>query len=93
MYFGKPIPEWITKHKDDTITLGEIVDGCEKSKEVLEDLLQKNLDKADEHPACLQAAAYFMQKIDRVNDPVDMALSILGERYGYPDDAPGHVNR
>ena len=23
MYFGKPIPEWITEHRNDTITLDE----------------------------------------------------------------------
>lgn len=87
MYFGKTIPEWITEHRNDTVTLGEIVDGCEKSRAVLEDLLQKSL-AADENPGCLPAAAYFMRKLDQVNGPVDMALSILGERYGYPDDAP-----
>ena len=34
MYFGKPIPEWITEHRNDTITLGEIVDYCEKSAQI-----------------------------------------------------------
>lgn len=32
IYFGKPIPEWITEHRhqNDTITLGELSDACEK---------------------------------------------------------------
>jgi hypothetical protein len=87
MYFGKPIPQWIIEHKDDTITLGEIVDACERSRRVLERLMQKSYEN-DKDGQMLTAYVYFADKWERCNAPVDLALSILGERYGYPDNPP-----
>lgn len=73
MYFGKPIPEWITEHRNDTITLGEIVDYCEKSAQISNDL---------------SAYAFFVREGREDKRAIDVAVNILGERYGYPDDAP-----
>lgn len=75
IYFGKPIPEWITEHRNDTITehrndtitLGELSDACEKGK---------------------AAYAWFMQEYMNEKKAPDIALQILGERYGYPEDPP-----
>lgn len=87
MYFGKPIPQWIIEHKDDTITLGEIVDACERSRRVSERLMDKAYEN-DKDGNMLTAYAYFAERGERSDEPLNLALSILGERYGYPDDPP-----
>ena len=79
MYFGKPIPEWITEHRNDTITLGEIVDYCEKSRIA---------DSGFSHDYDLSAYAFFVSEGREDKRAIDVAVNILGERYGYPDDAP-----
>lgn len=83
MYFGKPIPEWITEHRNDTITLGELSDGCEKAQasclRLAERVLKVGRDKD------LAAYVWLMQEYLNEKKALDLALNILGERYGYPD--------
>lgn len=86
MYFGKTIPEWITEHQNDSVTLGEVVRGCEQARQCLEELLDKSLNSKRGSSDDLVAAAYFEQRLEHVYAPVDMVLSILGERYGYPEN-------
>ena len=80
IYFGKPIPEWITEHRNDTITLGELSDACEKSQtnclKLAERCLKGNRDMD------LAAYAWFMQEYMNEKKALDIALQILGERYG-----------
>ena len=86
IYFGKPIPEWITEHRNDTITLGELSDACEKSQanclKLADRALKGNRDMD------LAAYAWFMQEYQNDRRAIDMALNILGKRYGYPEDPP-----
>lgn len=86
IYFGKPIPEWITEHRNDTITLGELSDACEKGQanclKLAERCLKGNRDMD------LAAYAWFMQEYMNEKKALDIALQILGERYGYPEDPP-----
>lgn len=86
IYFGKPIPEWITEHRNDTITLGELSDACEKGQanclKLAERCLKGNRDMD------LAAYAWFMQEYMNEKKAMDIALQILGERYGYPEDPP-----
>lgn len=86
MYFGKPIPEWITEHRDDTVTLGDIVDYCEKAERVLDNLSKRVLDGKFNNAGDIAAYAYFNREREVVKRPVDVVMIILGERYGYPDD-------
>ena len=88
MYFGKPIPEWITEHRNDTITLGEIVDYCEASARISEQLRKRIADTDFAHDYDLSAYSFFIREEREVNRAIDVAVGILGERYGYPDDAP-----
>ena len=81
MYFGKPIPEWITEHRNDTITLGEIVDYCEKSARISNRLSKRIADGGFSHD-------YDLSEGREDKRAIDVAVNILGERYGYPDDAP-----
>ena len=86
MYFGKPIPEWITEHRNDTITLGEISDACEKAQASCLRLAERVLKVGRDQD--LAAYAWFMQEYLNEKKALDLALDILGERYGYPDDVP-----
>ena len=88
MYFGKPISEWIVEHRGDTITLGEIADACEKSRRISEELMKETLEKGFEAAYSLSAYAYFAEAAEKSSRPLDLALNILGERYGYPDNPP-----
>ena len=88
MYFGKPIPEWITEHRNDTITLGEIVDYCEKSAQISNSLVKRIADGGFSHDYDLSAYAFFVREGRADKRAIDVAVNILGERYGYPDDAP-----
>lgn len=88
MYFGKPIPEWITEHRNDTITLGEIVDYCEKSAQISNGLVKRIADGGFSHDYDLSAYAFFVREGREDKRAIDVAVNILGERYGYPDDAP-----
>ena len=86
MYFGKPIPEWITEHRNDTITLGEISDACEKAQASCLRLAERVLKVGRDQD--LAAYAWFMQEYLNEKKALDLALDILGERYGYPDGVP-----
>ena len=86
MYFGKPIPEWITEHRNDTITLGEISDACEKAQASCLRLAERVLKVGRDQD--LAAYAWFMQEYLNEKKALDLALNILDERYGYPDDVP-----
>ena len=86
MYFGKPIPEWIIEHRNDTITLGEISDACEKAQASCLRLAERVLKVGRNQD--LAAYAWFMQEYLNEKKALDLALDILGERYGYPDDVP-----
>lgn len=88
MYFGKPIPEWITEHRNDTITLGEIVDYCEKSARISDELRKRIADGGFSHDYDISAYAFFVREEREVKQAIDAAVDILGMRYGYPDDAP-----
>lgn len=92
MYFGKPLPEWITEHRNDTITLGEIVDYCEKSAQALSRMRERIAEKDFPSDIDLSAYAFFLQEERAVKQVIDVATVILGERYGYPDDIPDDKN-
>ena len=91
MYFGKPIPEWITEHRNDTITLGEIVDYCEKSARISDELRKRIADGGFSHDYDLSAYAFFVSEGREDKRAIDVAVNILGERYGYPDD--DHIDK
>lgn len=91
MYFGKPIPEWITEHRNDTITLGEISDACEKAQANCLRLAERCLKVGRDQD--LAAYAWFMQEYLNEKKTLDLALNILGERYGYqevPEEDTAH---
>lgn len=92
MYFGKPMTEWITEHRNDTITLGEIVDYCEKSAQVFSRMRERIVEKDFPSDIDLSACAFFLQEERAVKQAIDVATGILGERYGYPDDIPDDEN-
>jgi len=83
MYFGKPIPEWITEHRNDTITLGELSDACEKAQASCLRLAKRCLKLNRDMD--LAAYAWFMQEYMNEKKALDLALNILGERYGYEE--------
>ena len=90
MYFGKPMPEWIAEHLNDTITLGEIVDYCEKSAQTLNRLRERIAKNDFSSNIDLSAYAFFLQEERAVKQAIGVATDILGERYGYPDDIPNN---
>lgn len=86
MYFGKPLPEWIIEHREDTFTLGEFIDEIEKRQKALASLQTKLLENGLSSSMVISAYAYFEKEIEKNSEMIRCVISLLGERYGYPDD-------
>lgn len=80
---GMTQAEWILKHKDDTITLGELSEACGRMKRLSLDMARRAIKVGRDQD--LEAYAFFMQTGLFYGQLLDLAVDILAKRYGIED--------